>query len=135
MPKPPPVMRMQHLTHRQSSSPRSLRSDYTAFPSFAETVAYFHFFLARSHCTSKCRLWSDAISNIIINQWHINLANLPTRNSYPPGNQSKRGSGKSTPSYFRAENRSPKRKRRTIPDTHHPGSRNTTHIVQETAVS
>lgn len=51
------------------------------------------------------------------------MANLSPRNTFCPGNRSSKPSGKYTPSVFRPGNGSPISYRRTIPNTHHPGTR------------
>lgn len=81
-----------------------------------------HFFLKRSYFASTFLLLSDATSNLIIKQLHINLASLPPRNLYRPVSQTRSFSEKSTPGYFRPTYRSRKHNDRAIPITHHPGS-------------
>lgn len=108
---------------KKYSSSRSSILNYAFVTFFPSNVDYCRSFRAHFHCASTCHFVSDLALSLIINQRHLNLANLLPRNPYLQGNQGPRCSGKFTPNSFRLSNKTLKRNDGVIHNTHSPKKR------------
>lgn len=80
--KTTPLMTMQHPRHHDGSTSICVASNYAIDPSSADNMdycLYCRLCLARLRHASICLPLRDATRSRIINQKHVNLANLPPR--------------------------------------------------------
>lgn len=81
-PESTPLIMMLHFRHHEGSISSSSSIHYAIVASSVENVEYCRLYLARSHCTLTCPLWSNATHDLIINRKHGNLTILLPKNPY-----------------------------------------------------
>lgn len=74
---------------------------------------------------------NKAARNLIIGQWHINLGNILTRNSYCPGNRNPRSIRGATSDTYRLGHRGQRRRGSTSPNNGRFGNRSQKCSVDE----